>query len=141
MKGIGGNTRAVIQVKKFAKDADGKYTRDNMGAVVRDWQNVQTIKGWLDLASGDSRYNAYYAKIQESTHVFICDFVPLDESIDAENARMKINGKVYDIMLIDNPMEMGSGSQLEIYLKFTGGAVIWQAMWNFRIFPFRSNRR
>ena len=34
---------------------------------------------------------------------------------------MTINGKRYDILLIDNPMEMGSGSQLEFYLRFTGG--------------------
>jgi hypothetical protein len=32
---------------------------------------------------------------------------------------MVINGKTYDILLIDNPMELGS--QLEFYLKFTGG--------------------
>ena len=45
----------------------------------------------------------------------------LAAGIQAENSRMTINGKVYDILLIDNPMEMGSGSQLEIYLKYTGG--------------------
>ena len=38
-----------------------------------------------------------------------------------EDVRMIINGNRYDIMLIDNPMEMGSGSQLEFYLRFTGG--------------------
>jgi hypothetical protein len=47
--------------------------------------------------------------------------VELEPAITAESARMVINGKVYDIILIDNPMEMCSGSQLEFYLRFTGG--------------------
>jgi ethanolamine utilization protein EutP (predicted NTPase) len=121
MKGIGGNTQAVIQVKHYAQDENGKYIRDSIGSVVMDWVDAQTIRGWLDLNSGDSRYTTYYAKIQESTHIFIADYVNLDERISAENARMRINGKLYDITLIDNPMGMGSGSQLEIYLKFVGG--------------------
>ena len=53
--------------------------------------------------------------------VFVADYVPLASGIQAENSRVTINGKRYDIMLIDNPMEMQSGSQLEFYLKFTGG--------------------
>lgn len=113
MKGIGGNIKAVIQVYAAAKN--------EIGENVQTWTDVQTIKGWLDLQAGDSKYNTYHAKIQESTHIFIADYVPLDERIMAENSRMVINGNRYDIMLIDNPMEMGVGSQLEIYLKFTGG--------------------
>ena len=111
MKGIGGNTQAIIQVSTVTKNAIGEQ--------VKAWEDVQTIKGWLDLSGGDSRYNAYYAKIQESTHFFIADYVPLDSRITAENARMLVGGKVYDILLIDNPMEMNQ--QLEIYLKYTGG--------------------
>lgn len=121
MKGIGGNTKAVFQVKKIAKDENGKYIRNSSGEIVREWEDAQTIKGWLDLNSGDSKRTTFYAKIQESTHIFIADYVTLDERINAENARMIINGKSYDIMLIDNPMGMGKGSQLEIYLKYTGG--------------------
>lgn len=121
MKGIGGNTKATFQVKKITKDENGKYIRSSVGEIVTGWENVQTIRGWLDLSSGDSRTTTYYAKIQESTHLFIADFVVLDERINAENARMVIDGKVYAIMLIDNPMGMGKGSQLEIYLKYTGG--------------------
>ena len=114
MKGIGGNTRAVIQVRT-------ESGRNAIGESVLAWTNVQTIKGWLDFSSGGSRYNTYNAKVQESTDVFVADFVRLDSRINAESARAVINGKRYDIMLIDNPMEMGSGSQLEIYLKYTGG--------------------
>lgn len=113
MKGIGGNIKAIIQTYSVAKDEYGEY--------VKTWTDAQTIKGWLDLQSGDSRYTTFNAKIQESTHIFIADYVPLADGIQAENSRMTINGKRYDILLIDNPMEMGSGSQLEFYLRFTGG--------------------
>lgn len=121
MKGIGGNTQGTFQVKTFSKDEHGHYVRSGFGEIVMTWEDAQTITGWLDLSGGDSRYTTYSAKIQESTHVFIADYVPLDERISAENARMKVNGKVYDITLIDNPMGMETGSQLEIYLKFVGG--------------------
>ena len=113
MKGIGGNTKAIIQV--FAS------TKNEIGEQVKTWTDVQTIKGWLDLQSGDSRYTTFNAKIQESTHIFIADYVALDARITAESARMVIGGKHYDILLIDNPMEMKRGSHLEIYLRFTGG--------------------
>ena len=112
MRGIGGNTKAVIQTEKTTKNAIGEQ--------VKVWSDAKTLKGWLDLASGDSKYTTFNAKIQESTHIFIADFVALT-GIKPENSRMVIGEKVYDILLIDNPMEMGSGSQLEIYLKYTGG--------------------
>ena len=113
MKGIGGNIKAIIQVFTSADN--------DIGENVKTWADVQSIKGWLDLQSGDSKYTTFNAKIQESTHIFIADYVALDKRITAESARMVINGKVYEILLIDNPMEMGSGSQLEFYLRFTGG--------------------
>lgn len=111
MKGIGGNTTATIQISTTARNAIGEQ--------VKTWQNVQTLHGWLDLSSGDSRYSTYNAKIQESSHVFVCDYVPLDSRIMAENARLVHDGKAYDIMLIDDPMKLHQ--QLEIYLKYTGG--------------------
>ena len=113
MKGIGGNINAIIQVYTAAKN--------EIGENVQTWTDVQTVKGWLDLQAGDSKYTSYEAKMQESTHIFLADFVTLDSRITAEGARMVINGTRYDILLIDNPMEMGTGSQLEVYLKFTGG--------------------
>lgn len=113
MRGIGGNTTAQIQI--------ATASRNEIGETVNTWEAAQSLRGWLDLSSGDSRYSSFNAKIQESTHIFICDYVPLFSGIEAENSRMIINGKRYDILLIDNPMEMGSGSQLEIYLRYTGG--------------------
>lgn len=113
MKGIGGNTKATIQVFTSAKN--------EIGEQVKAWADAQTIKGWLDLQSGEARNATFNAKIQESTHIFIADYVALDSRITAEGARMVINGKRYEILLIDNPMEMQKGSQLEFYLRFTGG--------------------
>ena len=113
MRGIGGNIKAIIQVYTS--------TDNDIGENVKTWADAQLIKGWLDLQTGESRNTTFHAKIQESTHIFIADYVALDKRITAESARMVINGKRYDILLIDNPMEMGSGSQLEFYLRFTGG--------------------
>lgn len=108
---IGGNTTAEIQTKTT--------TKNKIGEPVEDFLPVQSIKGWLDLSSGDSKYTNFSAKIQESTHVFVSDYVALDASIKAENSRLLVNGEIYDVMLIDNPM--GLNEQLEIYLKYTGG--------------------
>lgn len=121
MRGIGGNTQGVIQVKTTLRGEDGRALRDETGSTMTAWEDAQTIKGWLDLSGGEAKYRTYDAKIQESTHVFIADYVPLDARIGAESARMRIGGKAYDIMLMDNPMDMGGGSQWEIYLKYTGG--------------------
>ena len=42
-----------------------------------------------------------------------------DVDITSENARMMIDGLVYDVLLIDNPLNMNE--HYEIYLKFIGG--------------------
>ena len=108
---IGGNTTAIIQI--------GSATENEIGELVHAWEDVQTLTGWLDLSSGDSKYTTFSAKIQESTHIFIADYIALDASISAENSRLIVNGARYDVMLIDDPM--GMHKQLEIYLKYTGG--------------------
>lgn len=112
MRGIGGNITATVQKATIQQNSIGEH--------VKTWANVKLLRGWLDLSAGDSKYTTYSAKIQESTHIFIADYVPLD-GIEPENSRMIVGGKTYDILLIDNPMEMRNGSQLEIYLKYTGG--------------------
>lgn len=109
---IGGNTEAIIQIR-----TDGETNA--IGQKVSLWQDTQTLRGFIDLSTGDSNHTTYNAKIQESTHVFISDYVNLDASIEAENSRMVVNGKRYDILLIDDPMELHK--QLEIYLKYIGG--------------------
>lgn len=116
---IGGNIAATIQLKTVIQN--------ELGEDVKSWSAaVPSLVGWLDLSSGDSPSINYNAKIQESTHVFVCDYFPLIYSnngktteLTPENSRMLVNGKIYDVMLYDNPMQLNQ--QLEIYLKYIGG--------------------
>lgn len=110
MKQLNGNVSAELQVNS------GK-TRNEIGEVVPVWTTAYTLLGWLDLSSGDAKRTVYSSKIQESTHVFLCDYVPLD-GVTPENCRLVIKGKTYDVTVIDNVMELDQ--QLEIYLKFRG---------------------
>lgn len=138
MKKIGGNQIALFQVKDEGQ-------KNSIGERIHTWVDVASAKGWLDLANGNSRNTTFSAKIQESTHIFLCDYqsfkglsgrwvwdalnfingsisdATLEEAVDvtSENARMLIDGQVYQIQVIDDPM--GMHQHLEIYLKFVGG--------------------
>lgn len=135
---IGGNITALIQVKDKGK-------KNAIGEREHEWIDVIDLLGWLDYQSGQNSYSTYDAKVQETTHVFICSFlnckqlskkwvwnsfnfingiiksISQDEKVDltSENARMIMNGNIYQILLIDDPM--GMHQHLEIYLKFVGG--------------------
>lgn len=111
MTDIGGNITAALQTGTIAANAIGEH--------VTTWADVMQLTGFLDLLAGSAGYMAYNAKIQESTHVFLCDYVELPKGVNAETARMIIAGRVYDVTYIDNPMELGE--HLEIFLKYTGG--------------------
>lgn len=111
MTNIGGNIEAILQVKSTEKN--------EIGEAEKTWVDAHSLTGWLDLQSGDSTTN-FNAKTQESTHIFLCDYEPL-EGINTDNARMVINSEVYEIQLIDNPMNMNQ--HLEIYLKYIGGGL------------------
>ena len=111
MYGIGGNLIAEIQISIPSTNAIGEN--------INTWTKIQTIKGWLDYITGETNRTNYSAKIEESTHVFVADYIKLDSRITAEKVRMVINHKIYDVTLIDNPMELNA--QLEIYLKYVGG--------------------
>lgn len=121
---VGGNLYGIVQVKT----KNGHMNQINEW--VEDWQDCIKLCGWLDLSTGDSERTTFGTKIQESTHIFLCDYQVLAGKITvgdqeetvlvtSENARMVINGFVYDILLIDNPMNMNE--HYEIYLKFIGG--------------------
>lgn len=109
MKKIGGNTTGIFQTKNVVKNA--------IGEGVSSWSNVLTVKGWLDLSTGDSTHTTYNAKIQESTHIWLMDYQSL--SFTGENSRMVIDGLIYEILLIDDPMNMHQ--HYEIFLKYVGG--------------------
>jgi head-tail adaptor len=105
---IGGNIEAILQQKNGT-------TINAIGERIPAWKDIQTLSGWLDLQSGDSKYT-HNAKLQESTHIFLCDYVPVDRK--ATDKRLMVTDTSYDILLIDDPMEMHQ--QLEIYLRMVG---------------------
>ena len=113
MTAIGGNLTGTIQTKTTVGNT--------IGEKVPAWSDKYKLTGFLDLSSsasgGSAGYTHFNAKIEESTHIFICDYQEI--SVKAEESRMLINGEIYDIQLIDNPMHLNY--QLEIYLKFVGG--------------------
>ena len=108
MENIGGNVTGELQAKTSTKN---KY-----GEGVREWRTVDILKGFLDLSSGEAKYT-YNAKLAESTHIFLCDYKVL--GVKEEGARMVVNGLIYDVTYIDNPM--GLNEHLEIFLKYVGG--------------------
>lgn len=109
MNSIEGNITAQFQVKK-------ESGKNKMGERTFEWITLKELHGFLDLMSGDSRYTNYNAKIQESTHIFICDYADLDRKVQGK--RILINDTSYDVKLIDDPMELHE--HLEIYLQLVG---------------------
>lgn len=105
---IGGNVQAVLQ-------QEYETSANEIGEQVHDWIDVQQLCGWLDLSNGDSKYT-YNTKLQESTHIFVCDYTALD--VRPGGTRLLVGGQSYDVLLIDDPM--GLHQQLEIYLKYVG---------------------
>jgi hypothetical protein len=112
MANIGGNITGIIQTK----DSTGKNA---IGEVEITWKDAFSQLGWLGMQSGDSKRNVYNAKIEESTHIFLCDFHAGIYDLADQDTRMIFKGNMYDVLLIDNPDEMDE--QLEIYLKKVGG--------------------
>ena len=110
MANIGGNITGILQTKTTAKN--------DIGEAVKAWTDAFLPIGWLGLQSGDSKYTSYNAKIEESTHVFLCDHNPGIYALADRDTRMIIKGFVYDVLFIDNPDEMDE--QLEIYLRRVG---------------------
>ena len=113
MANIGGNIIGTIQTKAL----EGKNA---IGESVIVWADKIRQIGWLGLQSGDSKRNTYDAKIEESTHVFLCDYNAEIYALADSDTRMILKGNMYDVLLIDNPDEMNE--QLEIYLKKVGAS-------------------
>lgn len=110
---IGGNTDVLIQKKTGT-------VKNAIGENVTSWEPAKEWKGWLDFQSGDSKHTNFNAKIQESTHVFVCDYFDYRAmKLKPENTRMIIFDEPYEILLYDDPMELHQ--QLEIFLKYIGG--------------------
>lgn len=136
---IGGDTELKIQIIN-----PNESVFDENGKRHPTYKTIATLLGWLDLITGDSKYD-YDAKIEDSTHVFICDYSAIGkidfeqakaistdittcaEAKTASNESLK-NFKIqefhqkeqeFDIRFIDDPMKLHQ--HLEIYLKVIGG--------------------
>lgn len=110
MRSIPQRQAATLQNRVVAKNAIGEH--------VETWADVATLRGVLDMVGGGTGYGTFSAKLMESTHVFIADYVSIAH--DATECRMIINGGVYDVTMIDDPC--GLHDHLEIYLTFKGVA-------------------
>ena len=112
MANIGGKTAGVVQTK-------ASEVKNAIGEAENKWTDTFLVFGWLGLQGGGFDRTERYAKIEESTHVFLCDFHNGIYALADQDTRMVIKGKMYDVLLIDNPDELDE--QLEIYLKKVGG--------------------
>ena len=111
MANIGGNITGTIQSKTSSD-------KNAIGEAVNTWKNEFSQIGWLGLQNGEQKRSSFNAKLEESTHVFLCDYHSGIYALASQDTRMIIKGFVYDVLLIDNPDEMDE--QLEIYLRRVG---------------------
>ena len=106
---IGGNVDAIIQVETSSKNAFGEKETT--------YKDLTTVKGFLDYVGGDGSYkNNFKGELEETTHLFICDYDSITANAEPTTSRMVINNKNYNVLLIDNPM--GLNEHLEIMLKY-----------------------
>ena len=106
---IGGNVTAVLQTKTTTKNAFGEKTES--------WSDLQLLKGFLDFTGGDGSYKSNFkGDVEETTHVFICDYDKITSEAIPTQCRMVIDNKSYDVLMIDNPMQLNQ--HLEIMLKY-----------------------
>ena len=106
---IGGNVDAIIQVETSFKNA--------FGEIENTYKNLTTVKGFLDYVGGDGSYKTNFkGELEETTHIFICDYENVASKATPTQSRMIIDDKIYDILYIDNPMNLNE--HLEIMLKY-----------------------
>lgn len=118
MVNIGGNVTATVQKKTG--------TKNKIGEGVPTYATVGTVLGWLDYQSGDNTISQYRGKVQDTTHIFLCDYKKWTQAVQeagvtGENSRLVINGNNYNVLYIDNPMELNE--HMELYLQYIGGGI------------------
>ena len=108
---VGGNLTATVQIKTL--------TENDIGEKVAEWGDyIDSIKGWLDLVSGNSTNQSHKTKTEDSSHVYLCDFDSRLRDLDITQCRFICRDKIYEIKYIDDPMEIHD--HLEISLKLVG---------------------
>lgn len=107
---IGGNTTAIVQIKTSSKN--------EYGAITDTWQDVTTVKGFLDFTGGDGSYKSNFkGKLEETTHIFICDYNEAVAKTQPTTSRLIIDGQIYEVLMVDDPMSLHK--HLEIMLKYS----------------------
>ncbi len=112
MEKVKGNTLCVIQTATFNKT-------NAIGEKETVWQDTHSFMSVLSMQTSDSKYSTFNAKIEESSHVIVCDFNSEIYALKDQNTRIVANGRMYDVLFIDNPDELNI--HLEIYLRYVGG--------------------
>ena len=110
MKKIGGNIDCVLKIESITTSA--------IGEKVKGWVDLITLHGFLDLQNQGKDFATYNKAMEDSTHVFVCDYVNIvkdGKKAKATELRATIDGEDYDVTYIDDPMNLHY--QLEIFLK------------------------
>ena len=106
---IGGNVTAVLQKITSSKNA--------IGEKINNWEDIQLLKGYLDFTGGDASYkSSYKGSLEETTHIFICDYDKIVSESAPTLSRLIVDGRIYDVLMIDDPMNLHQ--HLEIMLKY-----------------------
>lgn len=111
MGGIGGGSRAQFVRSSRSKNARGVSVESGAEPV------AESI-GWLDYQSGQASHQEGGAKLEETTHVFLCDYSDDIASLDEEGLSLLCGGRRYEVLLIDDPM--GMHDHIEVMLKYLG---------------------
>ena len=114
MEKIGGNIDCILKIEEVTTSA--------IGEKVKKWVDLITINGFLDLQNQNKDFANYNKAMEDSTHVFICDYVSITDKngkkIKATKLKATIDGDDYDVTYIDDPMQLHY--HLEIFLKRVG---------------------
>lgn len=113
MGGIGGNVTAQVVRSVKGKNAQGI-------PLEKGTDPIMEITGWLDYQDGKAAHQAYEAKLQDTTHVFLSDYDEAFAKLSKAGLFLLVGGRRYEVLLIDDPMELHE--HLETFLKHVGDA-------------------
>ncbi len=108
---IGGNLDATFQIKSTLENELGEH--------LSIWADLITIKGWLDLSSGNSNHS-HKTKTEENSYMLLTDYDKTVRELKTPQCRCIIANRIYEVKSIDDPMEIHD--HLEISLKLVGVA-------------------
>ena len=105
---IGGNVELTVYNKL-------SHDKNEIGEVEPSNSEGEKIMGFLDYISGSADLSKFYAKVEESTHVFICDYA---DNVWMFNSAVTKCGVTGYGDFVDDPM--GLHQHIEVYLKYIG---------------------